>query len=96
MEFALVTVICVLGAGGVGWLALSMKRDPILWGLYGLLIWPLALIHLLVLGEPKPAAVTMAGSASSSADEITKLADLHGRGLLTDGEFKVAKAKVLQ
>ena len=28
-----------------------MKRDPVLWGIYAFLIWPLALLHLVILGE---------------------------------------------
>jgi hypothetical protein len=36
-----------------------------------------------------------AGSSSSSADELTKLADLHQRGVLTDAEFESQKAKLL-
>ncbi len=35
------------------------------------------------------------GSNVSAADELLKLADLHSRGLLTDDEFAVAKAKAL-
>jgi hypothetical protein len=32
---------------------------------------------------------------SGAADEIAKLADLHAKGLLTDDEFRAAKAKVI-
>jgi hypothetical protein len=35
------------------------------------------------------------GSAGSHADDLTKLADLRDRGVLTDEEFERAKAKVL-
>ncbi len=34
-------------------------------------------------------------ASSSTADELTKLADLHSRGLLTDEEFAAQKAAVL-
>ena len=37
----------------VGLIARNLKRDPMLWGLYGFLIWPVALIHLLIVGERK-------------------------------------------
>ena len=36
-----------------------------------------------------------AGSATSAADEIAKLADLHQQGVLTDEEFAAQKAKIL-
>jgi hypothetical protein len=36
-----------------------------------------------------------AGSSSSTADELTKLADLHSRGVLSDAEYEAQKAKVL-
>ena len=34
-----------------------------------------------------------AGSSGSSAEELTKLADLHSRGVLTDEEFAAQKAR---
>lgn len=34
-------------------------------------------------------------SSVSTADELTKLADLHERGALSDGDYAQAKAKVL-
>lgn len=37
----------------------------------------------------------VAGSTGGTADELTKLADLHGRGILTDDEFAGQKAKLL-
>ncbi len=36
-----------------------------------------------------------AGSGSSSADELTKLAELHKSGVLSDEEFAAQKAKIL-
>jgi hypothetical protein len=36
-----------------------------------------------------------AGTSTSSADQLTKLADLHTRGVLTDAEYEAQKAKVL-
>jgi hypothetical protein len=38
---------------------------------------------------------TTAGTGTNSADEITKLADLHAKGVLTDEEFAAQKAKLL-
>ncbi len=35
------------------------------------------------------------GGGSSSADELTKLAELHKNGVLTDDEFAAQKAKLL-
>ncbi|MGI9667891.1 MAG: SHOCT domain-containing protein [Acidimicrobiia bacterium] len=37
----------------------------------------------------------VAGSSSSNADELSKLADLHKQGVLTDDEFAAQKAKLL-
>ena len=36
-----------------------------------------------------------AGTGSSSAEELAKLADLHKQGVLTDAEFAAQKAKIL-
>jgi Short C-terminal domain/Phospholipase_D-nuclease N-terminal len=36
-----------------------------------------------------------AAGGSSSADELTKLADLRDRGVITDAEFQQGKAKIL-
>ena len=36
-----------------------------------------------------------AGSGASSADELTKLAELHKSGVLSDDEFATQKAKLL-
>jgi Short C-terminal domain len=51
--------------------------------------------------RPKPQAArtsTIApidGSANGTTNELERLADLHGRGSLTDAEFATAKAKIL-
>jgi energy-coupling factor transporter transmembrane protein EcfT len=36
-----------------------------------------------------------AGASGSSADELTKLADLKSKGVITDAEFEAQKAKLL-
>jgi hypothetical protein len=36
-----------------------------------------------------------AGTSTSAADQLTKLADLHTSGALTDAEYEAQKAKVL-
>ena len=41
------------------------------------------------------AYVQEAASSGSSADELTKLADLRDRGVITDAEFQQSKAKIL-
>ena len=41
------------------------------------------------------AYVQEAASGGSSADELTKLADLRDRGVITDAEFQQSKAKIL-
>jgi hypothetical protein len=48
------------------------------------------------LEAPGPsAAAPHVASPSDPADEISKLADLHDRGALTDGEFEAQKKKIL-
>ena len=37
----------------------------------------------------------VAGSSSSTADELAKLADLKAKGVITDAEFEAQKAKAL-
>jgi Short C-terminal domain len=41
------------------------------------------------------AQVKAAAGSTSSAEELTKLADLHTKGILTDAEYEAQKAKVL-
>jgi len=36
-----------------------------------------------------------AGSGGGAADELTKIADLHSKGVLDDAEYAAAKAKIL-
>jgi hypothetical protein len=43
----------------------------------------------------RDAAAPEAGGEASHADQLTKLADLHGRGALSDEEFQKAKDKLL-
>lgn len=38
---------------------------------------------------------TTAGSGAGTADELSKLSDLHSKGVLTDDEFAQQKAKLL-
>jgi hypothetical protein len=40
--------------------------------------------------------VQAGGTPTSAAEELTKLADLHTRGVLSDTEFEAQKAKVLE
>jgi hypothetical protein len=40
--------------------------------------------------------VRSAAQAPSTADELAKLADLHQRGVITDDDYRQAKARVLQ
>jgi hypothetical protein len=49
-------------------------------------------LDTVVAETPEPAA---SSPASSAADEIAKLADLHAKGALTDEEFQGAKASLL-
>ena len=82
---------------GIAFLANSMKRDPFLWGIYAFAIWPVALAHLLFLGDRKPPGQDQPASAASgsTADEIAKLGDLHSKGVLTEAEFNAAKSRVI-
>ena len=55
------------------------------------------LADALVRSIPNPAPATRGPAAGGSvADELTKLADLRQRGLLTDDEFAAEKAKLLR
>lgn len=47
------------------------------------------------LGSNQPLKVKSQANESSLSDEITKLSNLHLRGLLSDEEFAAAKAKIL-
>lgn len=49
----------------------------------------------LVSDAPPQAAGRHAGAANGKADELTKLAALHDKGVLTDAEFATQKATVL-
>lgn len=47
-------------------------------------------------GTAEPTAAEPARSASSTTEELTRLAELHRSGALSDEEFSAAKAKLLQ
>jgi hypothetical protein len=53
-----------------------------------------------VINKPTPTAAAAEGAAPPSggsiADELSKLADLRARGILTDAEFKLQKSRLLQ
>ncbi|OYO08388.1 hypothetical protein CGZ98_15925 [Enemella evansiae] len=53
-----------------------------------------AIANLIRDGQNAPTAPPTA-PASSSADELAKLAQLHAAGALTDDEFSSAKARIL-
>ncbi len=44
---------------------------------------------------PAPTRVATPSAGASTSDELTRLAELHASGVLTDKEFKAAKAKLL-
>ena len=48
-----------------------------------------------VYAAPPPAPVAAAPSSSDTIEQLTKLAELKGAGILTDAEFEAQKAKLL-
>lgn len=44
-------IFWIVMAVAIGLLAKKFRRNPYLWGLYALVIWPIALVNLLIVGE---------------------------------------------
>jgi flagellar biosynthesis/type III secretory pathway M-ring protein FliF/YscJ len=88
------------GWGKAGWLIFVIIL-PFL----GVLVYVIARGHKMAENDARDAQAAQAafnqqvqqaaGSSTSSADELAKLADLHSKGVLTDAEYEAQKAKVL-
>lgn len=75
-------------------IAQSKGRSFVGWWIYGALLFIVALPHSLMLKpEPKPAPKP---TATDVADELTKFADLKERGVITEEEFQVHKARIMK
>lgn len=49
----MIIILWIAMACLVGWIAAKRGRGAIAWGLYGLLLWPVALIHILMLPKDR-------------------------------------------
>lgn len=93
-----------------GYLAADKGRDGTGWFFLGLLIGPLAILAIACLNPlhpnepgvqvssaPPPAAAAASRTVitASIADELTKLADLRDRGVITQAELDAEKARLL-
>lgn len=52
--------------------------------------------QITIYNTPSAGVTDASRAATSHVDEITRLADLHSRGMLTSTEFAAAKAQVLR
>lgn len=69
------------------------------WFVLGLFFGPLAVLVAAATSSEQPQVPDVVGSTIEPdgmiADQLATLADLHGRGGLTDDEFATAKARIL-
>lgn len=93
----LAVAIFVWGASGVISAAVASDRghNGFAWFVIGVLLGPLGVVLAIAMPPPSPRIAATAAPIATAADEIAKLADLHSKGLLTDDEFKAAKAKAI-
>lgn len=91
MEILLIAaVIGVIPA----FIAQSKGRNFLLWYVYGVALFIIALIHSLLLKAPdRPPLVVRA--AHSEAEELERFAKLKDQGLLTEEEFAAKKRQIL-
>jgi len=81
----------------VGIIANSKGKSFFPWFFYGLMIWPVALTHIIVTkSENREAAAPAAQETQSDpVDKLAKLAELKEKGVITEEEFQEQKRKLL-
>lgn len=82
----------------VAMIANAKGYEPAPWGLYGFLIFPIAIIHILLkqnLVTAPPARVAVVSQPASVADELAKFEQLRSQGVITDSEFAAQKARLI-
>lgn len=95
----LLVFIWFIPAAALYWVAKQRGRRG-WWALWGLLGWLGFLVGILMLlASPnlsRPQANARPSEVSSAADNLTTLAELRDRGLLTDAEFEERRARELK
>lgn len=95
----------------IGMISSARGYNSMLWFFYGLLLWPIALVHILlkpnlnakpievVLAAPStPPAPPAPAPAAPHVDKVARLLELEGlrdRGVLSETEFAAMKAEVM-
>ncbi|SHK67322.1 SHOCT domain-containing protein [Rhodothermus profundi] len=82
----------------VGIIANSKGKNWFPWFLYGALIWPVALTHIIVTKSEKQETATTPTAKevqSDLVDKLAKLAELKEKGVITEEEFQEQKRKLL-
>jgi hypothetical protein len=98
MEIIGLLIIWAIGGAIVGIVANSKNRDPIGWFFYGLAIWPVALVHVLVAepldpSDPRTPANTAARMAGAQGSEAAKpVVTERGWNATDEDAFQVAAA----
>lgn len=83
----------------VGIIANSKGKSFFPWFLYGVLIWPVALTHIIVTKSENQEATEAATSQETQGDpvdKLAKLAELKEKGVITEEEFQEQKKKLLE
>lgn len=82
----------------VGIIANSKGKSFFPWFFYGVMIWPVALTHIIVTkSENQKAAAAPAAQETQGdpVDKLAKLAELKEKGVITEEEFQEQKRKLL-
>lgn len=78
-------------------IASSKGQNFILWYLYGMALWIIALPHALLLKSPEQKAREdmLLRGGTSSAEELERFAALKEKGLITEAEYNAKKRAIL-
>ncbi len=82
----------------VGIIANSKGKSFFPWFLYGVLIWPVALTHIIVTkseNQEAAAAPAVRETQGDPVDKLAKLAELKEKGVITEEEFQGAEKETI-
>jgi len=78
-------------------IAAKKGRNFVLWWIYGMALWIIALIHSLLIKSPaqKAQEEMLLSGARGGAEELERFAALKEKGLITEAEFNAKKRAIL-
>lgn len=78
-------------------IAAKKGRNFVVWWVYGMALWIIALIHAIMLKSPAQQAqeALLMSASRGGAEELERFAALKDKGLITEAEFAAKKRAIL-